>query len=74
MSGYERSSASVDDIIGRLGDDVTIHNLASGGRVANMSVATDESYIDRNGSGERIDRTEWHRNTGNKINLLISRH
>ena len=50
-------------VIGRLGDDVTIHNLASGGRVANMSVATDESYIDRNGSGERIDRTEWHRKT-----------
>ena len=48
-------------VIGRLGDDVTIHNLASGGRVANMSVATDESYIDRAGSGERIDRTEWHR-------------
>ena len=48
-------------VIGRLGDDVTIHNLASGGRVANMSVATDESYIDRNGSGERINRTEWHR-------------
>ena len=48
-------------VIGRLGDDVTVHNLASGGRVANMSVATDESYIDRAGSGERIDRTEWHR-------------
>ena len=48
-------------VIGRLGDDVAIHNLASGGRVANMSVATDESYIDRAGSGERIDRTEWHR-------------
>ena len=26
-----------------------------------MSVATDESYIDRNGGGERIDKTEWHR-------------
>ena len=48
-------------LIGRLGADVTISNLASGGRVANMSVATDESYIDRNGTGERIDRTEWHR-------------
>ena len=34
-------------IIGRLGADVTIGNLASGGRVANMSVATDESYIDQ---------------------------
>ena len=47
-------------VIGRLGDDVTIHNLASGGRVANMSVATDESYLDRQ-TGDRIDRTEWHR-------------
>ena len=47
-------------IIGRLGADATISNLASGGRVANMSVATDESYIDRQ-SGERVDRTEWHR-------------
>ena len=48
-------------IIGRLGDDVTVNHLASGGRVANMSVATDESYLDRNGTGDRIDRTEWHR-------------
>ena len=47
-------------IIGRLGADAAISNLASGGRVANMSVATDESYIDRQ-SGERVDRTEWHR-------------
>ena len=47
-------------VIGRLGDDVTIHNLASGGRVANMSVATDEGYLDRQ-TGDRIDRTEWHR-------------
>ena len=29
--------------------------------MANLSIATDESYIDRNGSGERIDKTEWHR-------------
>ncbi|MCY4394630.1 MAG: single-stranded DNA-binding protein [Rhodospirillaceae bacterium] len=49
------------ELIGRLGADVTVNHLASGGRVANMSVATDESYIDRNGSGERIDKTEWHR-------------
>ena len=47
-------------IIGRLGADATISNLASGGRVANMSIATDESYIDRQ-SGDRIDKTEWHR-------------
>ena len=49
------------EVIGRLGADVTINSLASGGRVANMSIATDESYIDRRAGGERIDKTEWHR-------------
>ena len=49
------------ELIGRLGADVTVNHLASGGRVANMSIATDESYIDRNGSGDRVDKTEWHR-------------
>ena len=48
------------EVIGRLGADATINHLASGGRVANISIATDESYIDRQ-SGERVDRTEWHR-------------
>ena len=48
------------EVIGRLGDNVAINHLASGGRVANMSIATDESYIDRQ-TGERVDRTEWHR-------------
>ena len=47
-------------VIGRLGQDAAINHLTSGGRVANMSIATDESYIDRQ-SGERQDRTEWHR-------------
>ncbi len=55
------SGSSLHDIIGRLGADVTINSLASGGRVANMSIATDESYIDKAGGGERIDKTEWHR-------------
>ncbi len=48
------------ELIGRLGADVTVNHLASGGRVANMSIATDEGYIDRN-SGNRVDKTEWHR-------------
>ena len=47
-------------IIGRLGADATVSNLASGGRVANMSIATDEGYIDRQ-SGQRVDRVEWHK-------------
>ncbi len=48
------------ELIGRLGADVIVNHLTSGGRVANLSVATDESYLDKT-SGERIDRTEWHR-------------
>ena len=48
------------EVIGRLGADAVINHLTSGGRVANLSIATDESFVDRN-SGERQDRTEWHR-------------
>ncbi len=47
-------------LIGRLGDDVTVNHLASGGRVANLSIATDESYINKQ-TGERVDQTQWHR-------------
>ena len=43
------------EIIGRLGLDVTINHLASGGRVANLSIATDESYITRSPSPLDID-------------------
>ena len=47
------------ELIGRLGADVTVNHLASGGRVANLSVATDESFVSK--TGEKVDRTEWHR-------------
>ena len=48
------------ELIGRLGADVTVNHLTSGGRVANLSVATDESYLNKR-TGERVDKTEWHR-------------
>ena len=48
------------EVIGRLGADASINHLTSGGRVANLSIATDEGYLDKN-SGRREDRTEWHR-------------
>ena len=44
-------------IIGYLGKDVEVRT-ANGKSVARLSVATDESYTDRNGN--RVDRTEWH--------------
>ncbi len=47
------------ELIGRLGADVTVNHLSSGGRVANLSIATDESYINK--TGEKVDKTEWHR-------------
>ena len=47
------------ELIGRLGADVTVNHLVSGGRVANLSIATDESFTDR--TGNRVDKTEWHR-------------
>ena len=34
-------------LIGRLGADATISHLTNGGRVANVSIATDESYLDK---------------------------
>ena len=48
------------ELIGRIGQDVTVNHLASGGRVAHLSVATDESYLNRQ-SGEKVDKVEWHR-------------
>ncbi len=48
------------ELIGRLGADVTVNHLASGGRVANLSIATDESYLNKQ-TGDKVDKTEWHR-------------
>ncbi|HJS33838.1 MAG TPA: single-stranded DNA-binding protein [Alphaproteobacteria bacterium] len=47
-------------IIGNLGRDPEIRTFQNGGRVANLSVATSESWRDRS-SGERKEKTEWHR-------------
>jgi single-strand DNA-binding protein len=47
-------------LIGNLGRDPEIRAMQSGGKVAQLSVATSESWRDRN-SGERQERTEWHR-------------
>jgi len=47
-------------LIGNLGADPEIRTLTSGDRVANLRVATSESWRDRT-SGERKERTEWHR-------------
>ncbi|MDB5447472.1 MAG: single-stranded DNA-binding protein [Phenylobacterium sp.] len=47
-------------LVGNLGADPEIRTLTSGDRVANLRLATSESWRDRS-SGERKERTEWHR-------------
>ena len=47
-------------LIGNLGQDPETRYLPSGGAVTNVSLATTESWRDRE-SGEQRDRTEWHR-------------
>ena len=46
-------------IVGNLGTDPEIRDLPSGQKAANLSVATNEKWKDRN-SGEIKERTEWH--------------
>ncbi len=46
-------------LIGNLGADPEIRSFQNGGRVANLRIATTETWKDRN-SGERQERTEWH--------------
>jgi single-strand DNA-binding protein len=47
-------------LVGNLGADPEIRTLNSGDRVANLRLATSENWRDR-GSGERREKTEWHR-------------
>ena len=47
-------------IIGHLGKDPEIRTTQSGKKIANLTVATSESWKDKN-TGERQERTEWHR-------------
>ena len=47
-------------LVGNLGRDPEIRSTQDGTRVANLSVATSERWTDKN-SGERRERTEWHR-------------
>ena len=46
-------------LIGNLGADPEIRSFQNGGKVANLRVATTETWKDRN-TGERQERTEWH--------------
>jgi single-strand DNA-binding protein len=47
-------------LVGNLGRDPEVKSMQDGRSLVNMSVATSETWRDRN-SGERKERTEWHR-------------
>lgn len=46
-------------LIGVLGKDPELRNLKNGGAVANVSIATNEEWKDKN-TGQKQKRTEWH--------------
>lgn len=46
-------------LLGNLGKDPEVRSFANGGKVVNFSVATSETWKDKQ-SGERKERTEWH--------------
>ena len=47
-------------LIGNLGADPEVRTFQNGGKVCNLRVATSESWRNKS-SGERQERTEWHR-------------
>jgi len=46
-------------LVGNLGKDPEVRSFQNGGRVAKFSIATSESWKDKN-TGERKDKAEWH--------------
>ncbi len=54
------SSVNKVILIGNLGRDPEVRNTQSGSKIVNLSLATSETWKDKN-SGERKERTEWHR-------------
>jgi single-strand DNA-binding protein len=47
-------------LIGRLGNDPEVKQMSNGKNVARLSIATSESWKDKN-TGEKKEKTEWHR-------------
>ena len=46
-------------LLGNLGSDPEVRTLPSGGKVVTFSIATSESYTNK--EGVRVEQTEWHR-------------
>ena len=46
-------------LVGNLGADPEVKSFSNGGRIANLRIATSESWTDKN-TNERREKTEWH--------------
>ena len=54
------SSVNKVTLLGRLGGDVEVRQFDNGGKVANFSLATSETWKDKN-TGEKKEETQWHK-------------
>ena len=61
------------NLIGSLGRDPEVKTLQNGFKVCNLSVATSESWKDKE-TGEKKEQTEWHRVCIIKIWLALPRN
>lgn len=57
-------------LIGNLGNDPEVKTLESGKKIARFSLATNETYTNKN--GEKVTQTEWHNVIawGNTVNVI----
>ena len=63
------ASVNKATLIGNLGADPEIKSFQNGGRIANLRIATSESWKDKS-TGEQKERTEWHSVTLNSDGLV----
>jgi len=68
------SSVNKVILVGRLGKDPEVRFTGDGKAVANFSIATDESYKDKN--GEKQKKTEWHNIVvwGNSVEAFVQKY
>nr|BAR33261.1 Single-strand binding protein [uncultured Mediterranean phage uvMED] len=61
-------------LVGNCGQDPEVRHMPSGGAVTNISVATSESWKDKN-TGDQQERTEWHRVVFfNRLAEIVEQH
>ncbi len=61
-------------LIGRLGDDIKIHYFDGGSCIGRFSIATNESYTNKE-TGQKIITTEWHNIVvKNKLAEICEKH